>query len=330
MHHRETMRRPLGTDGISEVVGFVIILAVVMAGLSLYLTYAVPIQGREEEITVMDNVRAWFVDYKTGVDQLWLNSPLSDDPNDMYFRSTVGQVTLRKVIDPGTEREKGFVGRYLPLLAPLPCSGEISVRNGNYLEIGLTQGGEPVDISPISIPAPALVYTSHNYYWFQQEYSYQFGGIFLRQWDPEGEKVTLVAAPPISIFDEDGVRTKVELVAVHLDAAGSVGTASPIRVETRLATDPTVPDDLNGETMFSEVDLTFHGSSEAMALAWADVFTGAAARNGIDLPAPTTNPDGSITVIIRGPSNTAKDDVFLAVVDARYSMSLENVPTMIE
>ncbi len=43
-----------------------IILAVVMAGLSLYLTYAVPVQGREVEIKEMDTVRSWFVDYKTG------------------------------------------------------------------------------------------------------------------------------------------------------------------------------------------------------------------------------------------------------------------------
>ncbi len=62
-------------DGISEVVGFVIILAVVVAGISLYLTYAVPVQGREDEIREMDGVRAWFVDYKTGMDQLWLQQP---------------------------------------------------------------------------------------------------------------------------------------------------------------------------------------------------------------------------------------------------------------
>ena len=122
-------RRPRD-DGISEVVGFVIILAVVMAGLSLYLTYAVPVQGREEEIRVMDGVRAWFVDYKTGVDQLWLNSPMMPDPGDpLLFNATIQQVTLRKVIDTGTTREKGLVGRFMPVLAPIPASAAVSVKN---------------------------------------------------------------------------------------------------------------------------------------------------------------------------------------------------------
>ena len=117
------LARRSGRDGISEVVGFVIILAVVMAGLSLYLTYAVPVQGREEEIRVMDGVRAWFVDYKTGVDQLWLNSPMMPDPGDpLLFNATIQQVTLRKVIDTGTTREKGLVGRFMPVLAPIPAS----------------------------------------------------------------------------------------------------------------------------------------------------------------------------------------------------------------
>ena len=55
MLHRHRMSRRSRDDGISEVVGFVVILAVLMAGMSLYLTYAVPVQGREEEIKVMEN-----------------------------------------------------------------------------------------------------------------------------------------------------------------------------------------------------------------------------------------------------------------------------------
>ena len=124
------MGRRSAEDGISEVVGFVVILAVVVAAISLYLTYAVPVQGREEEITEMDGVRAWFVDYKTGMDQLWLNSPLmpddsqtSIDEGPALFNSTIGQVTLRRVINAGTVREKGFVERYLPAARPDPILG---------------------------------------------------------------------------------------------------------------------------------------------------------------------------------------------------------------
>ena len=114
MLHRNSMGRRSAEDGISEVVGFVIILAVVMAALSLYLTYAVPVLGREDEIKEMDSVRAWFVDYKTGMDQLWLNSPLDArerdriDSRPTLFNATIGQVTLRKVINPGTVEGEGL------------------------------------------------------------------------------------------------------------------------------------------------------------------------------------------------------------------------------
>src|SRR5665647_1674855 len=65
----------LNDEALSEVVGFVLILALVMAAVSLYITYVVPAQGREDEIQKMTQVRDWFVNYKTQADTLWMNSP---------------------------------------------------------------------------------------------------------------------------------------------------------------------------------------------------------------------------------------------------------------
>lgn len=343
MLQRNGMRRGRSEDGISEVVGFVIILAVVVASLSLYLTYALPVLGREDEIKEMDSVRAWFVDYKTGTDQLWLHSPLV--PGDVstpgegpeLFNSTIGQVTLRRVINAGTLREKGFVERYFPLLAPIPSSAEVSVRNDESLELMAVRNGE----APYSaiVNGTALGYTSHNYYWFQQQYYYQLGGVFLRQWDQKGgadaENVSVITAPPFSIYSQLNA-TQVELVAVNLRAdAGGFGATSPIRVETRLDSDPTRPTDATGSpwpTAFSEASLTFRGTNPQAAEEWRAFFVGAAVRNGLAQNRYSDHLSGNTAWInITGSSTLAtENDVMLEVLLANYTMSLGNVPTLIE
>ena len=60
--------------GLSEVVGFVLIIALLMAVFSLYLTYGVPAQGRENEILHMGVVKDQFIAYKIGLDSLSTNN----------------------------------------------------------------------------------------------------------------------------------------------------------------------------------------------------------------------------------------------------------------
>jgi hypothetical protein len=303
----------------------------------------------------MDSVRAWFVDYKTGMDQLWLHSPLVPgdasriDEGPELFNATIGQITLRRVINAGTAREKGFVERYFPLLAPIPSSAEVSVRDGDTLEVRAIRNNGLEEYNR-TIPAPALGYSSHNNYWFQQQYYYQLGGVFLRQWDPKGgaaaENVSMVASPPLSIYSDPSdpdypYLTKVELVAVNLRAdAGGFGATSPIRVETRLDADPTrlTKDGAPWPTAFSEANLTFHGASSKAAEEWRGFFVGAAARNL--LPAGPPYPPGLYEdhqvgniawINITGSSyDPTVNDVMLEVLLANYTMSLENVPTLIE
>ncbi|MEN6343619.1 MAG: hypothetical protein ABFC89_13805 [Methanospirillum sp.] len=354
------MERDRGEDGISEVVGFVIILAVVMAGLSLYMTYAVPVQGREGEINVMDGVRSWFVDYKTGVDQLWLNSPLvpnatgssasavaaADEERRALYSTSVGQVTLRSVLNTGVLQEKGFVRRYMPVLAPIPASAEVSIRTDDTLTItGWRGNSDPAPPVTVTYPAPALVYTSHNNYWLQQEYSYQLGGVFLRQWDlggTEPERMTVVSAPPLSIYPPEGgtpYQTKVGLVVVNVEAPTSgFGAMSPIRVETNLSANPRALelDAKPPTTEYSNVTLTFQGASHESAMAWYRVFTGAAARNNLNpsyykiTPPADNGATTSIDIVGYLPDDQVVRDVQFEAVVANYSMRMANVPTMIE
>lgn len=336
-----------GEDGISEVVGFVFILALLVTGLSIYLAYGVPIQGREGEIKEMDAVRGWFVDYKIGLDRLWMASPgLSSDPDEfMAFNTTIGDVTLLKALDPGTAKAQGFFQRYLPLLAPVRSSGMISVADlGESLTIETARGTQR---DTTSNSTPALVYTSHNNYWLQQEYSYQLGGVFLQQWDgPGGRNVSAVAVPPLSIhrYSEPATpgvdRVRVALTVVDLSdvAVSGIGSSSPVRVEAGLRREPAVhnPDGSTTGQRYDNVSLSFHARDEATARAWEQVFAGAARRNGVpvndDDPDPwcTTNQSGTYAWInVTGPQGDG-GNVSLDLLVAEYAMQLSNVPTMIE
>jgi hypothetical protein len=57
--------------GLSEVIGFVLIIGLIVVEASLYLTYGVPAQGRENEIVHMNEIKDQFVGYKLSLDSLF-------------------------------------------------------------------------------------------------------------------------------------------------------------------------------------------------------------------------------------------------------------------
>jgi hypothetical protein len=59
--------------GLSEIVGFILILAAIVIAVALYATFGIPAQGREGEIAHMNEVRDRFVEFKIGLDSLWSN-----------------------------------------------------------------------------------------------------------------------------------------------------------------------------------------------------------------------------------------------------------------
>jgi hypothetical protein len=56
---------------ITEAIGFVLILAVVIATISIYLIYLMPAMGRENEIAQMTGVKERFTEFKLNIDSLW-------------------------------------------------------------------------------------------------------------------------------------------------------------------------------------------------------------------------------------------------------------------
>src|SRR5512136_767174 len=58
--------------GINEVVGFLLILAVVIMTISIYMIYFMPTLGWDQEITQMSEVKERFAEFKLNIDSLWM------------------------------------------------------------------------------------------------------------------------------------------------------------------------------------------------------------------------------------------------------------------
>lgn len=361
------MGRHLTEDGISEVVGFVFILALLVSGLSLYLTYGVPTLGREDEITKMDATRGWFVDYKNGLDRLWMTSPEhanESEPNTNVsvnlppFNNTVRNVYLTKNLDPGGGKTPGLFARYLPALAPLRSTGTVSVNStGENIQIvGIREGDSPLSRE---FQATRISLESNNYYFIQQEYFYQLGGVFLHQGGLTGDgaegNASAMASPSFSIYTAPGYSGTEQRIPVQVDlvipsfshSPISVGSSSPIRIETRLleppkrySLDETMFDPDASEEAYDHLVITVRTHDHAMAEAWNQTLVGAGRRNGFRLnvgpeswgngsvPDPGTPPNHKAVLTIDRPRNLGGVQIDLLV--AKYSLALQNVPTMIE
>ena len=59
--------------GLSEIVGFILVLAAIVIAFGLYATYGIPAQGREGEISHMNDVKDRMVELKVNLDSLWSN-----------------------------------------------------------------------------------------------------------------------------------------------------------------------------------------------------------------------------------------------------------------
>jgi len=153
-------------NALSEVIGFILILALIAALASLYLTYVVPAQGREGEIKHMAEINDQFLGYKAAVDSLWIN----DQTNVPISRTfTLGTLT-------GTT-QGSFV---IPIFQPYPSSGSMAVNGrGETITINadaLVQGF-PGSATPNL--NPVYYEPNHLYVKVMTQDVNQSGGIFI-------------------------------------------------------------------------------------------------------------------------------------------------------
>lgn len=300
------MPAALNEEGLSEVVGFVLLLGVLVMALSVYQIYAVPAQGRANEIEHMNMVKDRFIDYKIALDSLWVN------------KNNVTGVTLSTAFDLGTgSAATGGGGLSLPILSPVGSSGAVSVRSGGaVLTITTPNGAE-------SIPLGSLQYVSGNNYWVDQTWTYQMGGVFLTQTGG----TTVRASPSFSVYNTGG-NASVCITPVNITGSALLAGSGPVRIETRLRD---MPPYANLTGTFPWVKISVEAGDEGQARAWERVFKEAALREGI-VPAWYAVGRASETAYmnITGPDPGARGDVTLRTVRADYLVSIANAASVIE
>jgi hypothetical protein len=100
---------------LSEVIGFVLIIGIIMVAFSMYLIYGVPIQGRENEINLMSTINDQFVSYKIGIDSLWTNQQENIAMSTTFPLGTAGQTAQGST-------------SIIPVLQPIGSSGTLSIN----------------------------------------------------------------------------------------------------------------------------------------------------------------------------------------------------------
>jgi len=142
----------LRDNALSEIIGFILILAILVIISSLYLVYVVPLQGRDAEIEHMKDIEQFFINFKMNMDSLWINNQI-----DIPFTSSITLGTR------GPNTDGSFT--VFPLLQPSGASGSISISPDDTLNLmvdGIFIGGDgntsQIKASMISEPRTDLMY----------------------------------------------------------------------------------------------------------------------------------------------------------------------------
>jgi hypothetical protein len=293
-------------DGLSEVVGFVLLLGVIVVALSLYQVYGVPAAGREAEIQHMNAVKDRFVDYKIALDSLWVNN-----------RSGV---LLSTAFDLGTGAPAtGGRAFAFPILTPAGSGGTVSVTEG-----GANLTIEPAGKEPVTIPLGNLTYTSSNHYWVDQTWTYQMGAVFLSQ---EGG-TTVRVGPSIAVAKTKDDNITLTVAPISLEGSGMIAGSGPVRVETRMRWG----NSSSVDGAYEKVNLTVTGDTatvRAWERAFGEVRQRAKDENVTWLLKPEVSPGSKkVTFTVKPEADNKK--VFLSVYPADYTVTIHNAASLVE
>lgn len=290
-------------DGLSEVVGFVLILGLIVVALSLYQIYGVPAAGRESEIAHMNQVKDRFVDYKIALDSLWLNGH--------------NGVLISTAIDLGTDAAAtGGRAFAFPILTPAGSGGTVSAKSG-----GANLTIAPEGASSVTIPLGSLSYTSSNRYWVDQTWTYQMGAVFLSQ----EEGTTVRVGPSIAVAKTKDENITLTVAPISLEGSAGIAGSGPVRVETRVRWSD--PSSLSGT--YDRVNLTVEADDPATARAWKRAFDEVRQRAIEESVEPSwlsTGQSGNTARLTVQPEKK----VFLTVYPANYTVSIYNAASLME
>ena len=298
---------------LSEVIGFILLLGLVVAAFSLWMVFVVPINGREDEISQMNDVKDRFTDYKISLDSLWTNNQSGVTLSTSFNLGTGG----------GNTRAGGL---FLPLLNPVASSAVLSVKDvGDVMTINSSSSGN------YTVNMSMLEYQSQNYYWIQQRYYYQSGGVFLSQ-----ENGSTCRLSPSLSFNKANTGTadvaSVNLVPIQVLGGSSIGGNGPVRVDSWIRT----PDKTITLQKNDWVKVSVNVRDKATADMWMGLFNDSRIRGGIKdsdtawyTPSVSQVPATgrwSAALLINGPDPVLnKGDVYLTLQRVDYVVTLNNI-----
>lgn len=301
-----------GDLALSEVIGFVLLLGLVVAAFSVWTIYVVPVNGRDAEISHMNAVKDRFTDYKAGLDSLWINNQSGVTISTSFNLGTGGGVT-----------QAG--GIFLPLLNPIPSSASLAVKDG----------GDKLIVNSSTLPTgrvfnlSMLEYQSNNNYWVQQRYYYQTGGVFLSQ---DNGSICRIS-PSISLGKaNDGTVdvASVNLVPIQVLGGSAIAGNGPVRVDSQVRT----PTRIANLQQNSYVTITVNVKDKPSALMWMNVLNETRIRGGLtnsswysfSVTEDPVSKRGKAFMNITGPSSTPDTmDTYLTLQSVDYVVTINNI-----
>ena len=264
---------------ISEVVGFVLLLALVIAALSLYTLYVVPVNGREDEIAQMTYVEEQFTDYKLMLDALWTSRLINTNgPSPAVNVNPVFSSNVMKLGNGGNSQQGSLS---FPLFKPVASSATLSIKTtGDTFDIDSSSyHSSPDNKGEFPLKITALEYRSNNYYWIQQQYSYQLGGVFLSQDNGMINRIS----PLISITRSGNNHTAVNIVPVQIIGNESYGSNNLVRLDTRQRILSNYNISSNQYRNNQWVNLSITTADNATAAMWLNFFNNIAVREPLSV-----------------------------------------------
>jgi len=141
--------------GLSEIVGFVLILAAIVIAVALYAVYGIPAQGREGEISHMNDVKDRFVEFKVNLDSLISNRQCGTSIGTSFTLGTGGAATTGSF-------------SIIPILEPAKASATLALnQRAEYITIAqdsyfMVSTGGYNDSGPIAMPPATTTITFNN------------------------------------------------------------------------------------------------------------------------------------------------------------------------
>ena len=320
-----------GNDvAVSEVIGFVMLLALIIAALSFYTLYVVPVNGREDEINQMNHVEEQFTDYKFTLDALWTSRLINTNGPSPVVNITPVLSSSTLILGNGGGTQQS--GLSLSLFKPIASSATLAINtNGDTFNIDSSSyQSSPDNKGEFPLNITALEYRSNNYYWIQQQYSYQLGGVFLSQDDGMINRIS----PLISITNSDNQSVIVNIVPVQIFGNGSISSNNLVRVDTRQRIVPRYNISLNQYFNNQWVNLSVTTADNQTASMWLNLFQGLVASEQLDASAYITgsiwNPASKrTTVFIKITGTGPNPHVSLYVQRAEFDVTLNPVASEI-